>query len=971
METKQIVYLKYLPPYLAEYYCLKRQEIIDYFKEHLLLYYETSSYDRMIKELLPAIKSMLKLYRPPKETVSSITEILVRSIFQPKRELLPCELWKLLHGLSELINNKCKFQFTLPWESVMKLLEFTYRPNKRSSLIMSKSEIRFSAENLDKVVTGIRKCLPLDSGLQIYNYIKSFLCPEEFEKRNYQSHLCTLLRTDHQVPKEIYEPWMKDVLTLLSWGTVNKEFKIYAFNLLANLKEKHYEINWDPYIDTLFQGVIPICIEGIRSGKKEVSQDAAAKLIIFLMQPHPEGKCRAYEYTEQILEMLKFGLYPSSRDLRVEKNSGSFIEALVYYVCYRLKLESHCKRIKEEQKLTKIDVYQFVELIIEVLEPTLLCFKMSDEVLHTLCYLGYLNPVRVLDHYVPKLLAVLDDYAITHIPALEYLYSLVSPLLLTSESPRRFLYLKNIINKVLREILTVDSGTNSVPLCIIGNILYEIPLPHSNFLKTLYKDSNYDHILKELKKTNEQAFYYHELLNGMEEQVNNLLDKVFAVAETMPKPSKKDNSRSFIDRVSLIAKSIAMNSTDNMFKMVLEKFKTFITSRINDNCIPEISEIIYHFCLRDPEAVADIIFPYAFKNLLTKKTDTKLWESLLGQYIKTSMNEWYDISNKYKLKEFITKNAFEYYCELIKSVMNIDGSAYNRYKEEVIALIVLLILDKDKKRNNIATKLIDQLLWGKLSHKNRSKYLNELSKWKNPLESYKAIGLFNEEMVEVQWKPMTKTNLEDAKEIIETLCFKLGQYVLDTLSKDNDSIIVTWLKISKSIGLDWFDIIRKEGTLTFSSVSSLLQQIAGKEINDYFLTLRRRLLGLTIKIVEKVIPFIDTQITPRLVKNLLNSLLTSIKTVNAKSNNKNDKALALKRYHSALVKNPTIKTYSVNYASYSNKIWTIQRDIAKCFEKSNEEPFVEFQRAFECALELYKHVPDMVILLSIIESGFC
>ena len=63
--NEPIFYLDYIPPCLRSIFLDKKEEIFEHFRINLLVYYHSHMYGKIIKEVLPPLSLLFKLYRLP------------------------------------------------------------------------------------------------------------------------------------------------------------------------------------------------------------------------------------------------------------------------------------------------------------------------------------------------------------------------------------------------------------------------------------------------------------------------------------------------------------------------------------------------------------------------------------------------------------------------------------------------------------------------------------------------------------------------------------------------------------------------------------------------------------------------------------------------------------------------------------------------------------------------------------------
>eukprot|EP01022_Parablepharisma_sp_SALTPOND_P017318 TRINITY_DN2739_c0_g1_i1.p1 TRINITY_DN2739_c0_g1~~TRINITY_DN2739_c0_g1_i1.p1 ORF type:complete len:1715 (-),score=212.94 TRINITY_DN2739_c0_g1_i1:5488-10632(-) len=1000
-EKKPIVYLDYLPADLRSIFSENKDAMLTYLKENMMVYYESQRYDKITKEVLPALSAALKLYKPPKETKTLFIELLAKAIFQPTRELLPSELTELVGAIQPLLKGKIKGHFALNWEPVLQFLETFFNKERREAYHIPKKDDANLKIIIPKFIQKLKRFFPVESGNQIFKYVKSFIGPSQARENFYLYYLHCLLRTDHKVPKEHYEDWMKEMLVLWECNSSKRAFGSAALSLFSGLARAHYEIDWEPYIDTLFTHIMNTIPHQTKEGEFLINLNNvtgliapeenlcrkvvnyAAKLAVSLLKPHPEGKSKALNCINDCLIMMKPALYPSQRTAHIGFTESKFLQSLLFNMCTRLKLERHCKNIKEESKLKEIDVRQFVDLIIRTLDPTLLNLTKSQNVSTALSLISYLYPEKAFDHYIPQLLKLLDDYNIPHNPALSYLNSIVKPLLFHPDFPRKYFYLSLILDYAIREVITVGSENNLLALEIVSQIFYFLPLPHQRCLEDAYKvvakrngsSVEYETYLYNKRKSNECEYYYHETLNVFENKVCDVLTRMFAMLEVKEKPSKKELDQGFMQKVQEIGSALCTNSTNELFEVLMDQFKTFITSEAYPNAFKEVAVLIKHFVKRDPVAVSKTIIPYVFQALVSKEPDPKIWDAGVGQYVKSAMPGYYEVAHKYSLNKYVPVEKFKYYTGILCNLLINNPEAYKQFKDCVNTLLVLLLLDADKNKNKETGQLLYSILLGQLSRHWTTKIITQQSRWESEekiLESYKTVGQYDPSMLELVWGCYTKEGLEVCRELIQKLGFGLGEYAMEAISKnpgpESNAIVKNWLQVVSKVVPGCLSLMQKEGDKPFSIIGALLRKVTGedKALAEFFFSLRPRLLSLASEITAKLSPAFSEQMTQKLAKKTMYALLSIIGLFYDFKQLIKAAHLHFVRLDKNMYRNPTIKDYPRKYTYYYEKLNGLPQTISKCFEKDYEVPSAELRTAIHHFLDTLGHVPNLVTLLTLL-----
>lgn len=995
---KRINYLHYVPPVLQSVLTENKDNIFNHLKEKMVIIYESKRYDKIVREVLDPLTIALKLYKPPKETKILFVELLAKMIFQTGINIRPAELGDSLLALEKLLVGNVKGFFTMNWEPVFQLLRTVLDTTRRKTYYPPATDDMKIKEALPRVIYKLKKFFPIDSGLQIYNYVKGYIGSARIQDGFHMFVLHEMLRTDAKVPKDQYEPWMKEILALWDSNSLNRIFGSAAMSLISALSRSHYEIDWEPYMDSLFthimnciywqtqEGVFHVNVNkfsGFFAPEENLSGNVArycAKLAIYMIKPHPEGKSRALNYIEKCLCFMKNGLYGVKRQGSIGFIETKFIQSLLFNMCNRLKLEKTCKRISEEQKLKPIDIRAFTELIIDVLEPCLLVHTTSQNIVNSLNLICFLYPEKAFDHYIPKFVKFFDDYTIPHFPALSYLYTILTPLIFSENFPKKFYYINLLLEHSIKEVISVGDNNNLMALKIIENIFNFMPLTHQKCLENTYAiyaknkgiTKSYDAFLHEKKKSNELEFYYHEMQNNLEPKMTEVLSRIFEIIAVREKPTNKEEDHSICDTIFYIASSIVNNSTQELFDILRNQFKTFITDGAKPNALKEVTCLIHNFSKRDPINMQKIIVPYVFKNLVNEENNPKIWNSPLGLFIQKSNPEWYNLVSKYSLNKYLDEESFVYYCGILGSVLLHSLDSYSLNKDKIHILLTLLLLENNNEKNKQAGHLLQSILFGRTEFIEISKPLPEQKRWSDPeniLNSYKKIGQFDETRLEIQLKGYTKDRFEECRELIEKFGFKVGEFINELSAKSNASesvnTILGWLHLSSKIIQGCIRIIQKDSEIKFNLSEQMFIKIFENDAKllEFYKTLRVRLLNLLNNITLKLLPIFANQLSPKLAKKNLDSLLNSLLVHWSPLANKDLIHQLNDNMNRKMYQNPTIKDYVRKSRYYIRKIYGLPYQLCACFERNLEIPNETIKLAVNNLIDTLAYVSDMVFFL--------
>lgn len=978
--------MDYIAPCLRGIYASRREEILAHFRTALLVYCESHRCDKAVDEVLPVLPSLFKLYRPPPEVKATFIEILAKLIFDPSREVVGKELVQLCEALQELLKGRFTGGFTLPWEPVLQLLDTIFNEQRRATEYFTKKEKLRLKLSLQKIVHKLRNYFTVQSGMQVYRYVKPFIGPEKARKGVYLLYFNWLVRTDAGVPKEQYEGWMKELLLLWDCNSLNKEVAAVALSVISRLAMSHYEINWDLYVDKLFSHImkaLPFHLKkfdflinayaGLVPSEDRIYSNIttyAAKLAVALMRPHPEGKSKAYYGIKRILNTIKLELYPAQKNVRMTLTPIKFVQRLLISMCHRLQIQND---LEEKYKLQRVDVIKFTELIMRILDPVLFNLCISNIFAACIYFISSLCPEIAFDHYTPKLLKLLDDSSRSHDATLCQLNALSNALMFNSTFDRKYYYIGLILDYAIKEINTVTSDASLFALNIAGRIFTFLPLIHKKCLADEYARvrgsvKSYEEYVNELNGLNELEYYYHKLMNGIEERVVNVLEKLFTILKFQETPTK-ESSRMLVTRIHVIMLGIYSNSSNEVFETVLRLFKDYITSGPFPNARKEIAVIVSKLAKRDPVATANVVIPYCFQNLTSTEPDGEIWDSFLGKYIKQVLPEAYVLAHKYSLKNYLSSELNKYYSLLINAVMLDFPECFDYHKEHIMTLVTLTLLNPKKSAAKITAKVLNTLLQSKLTFQNRAKTLAEQVRWREILDAHKSIGQHDAEMLQLQWRRITKQDLVFSKQLIELFCLGLGECVLEGLAKspgsESSGAAVAWIQIARKV-IPACGTVTAKTNCIFSITRTLLEDKAEGDMQlvDFFHTLRSRLLILANKIVPAIMPNFYMNIVQRLPKLALDCFLSIICLPHRYEEPKRPVDSILLKLEKTMYRSPIKRDYIRKYLFYYENAEKLPLVIANCLERSNEVPADELKEAICFALDILIYTPNPVSSLS-------
>jgi hypothetical protein len=293
--------------------------------------------------------------------------------------------------------------------------------------------------------------------------------------------------------------------------------------------------------------------------------------------------------------------------------------------------------------------------------------------------MGYLCPDVAFDHYLPKMLGYLADYNIPHDAALDRITSLLNPLLSDTKFPRKFGYLNQILDAVIKEIIVVRSDCHQLALNIVMKIFASMPLTHSRCLSAAYQEMmrkndsaarpDYAKYLASLQKSQENEFAYHEMCKAMETRASDVLTRVLETLAAQEKPSKKDKANLVATNMGYLGKYICMNATDELFAVLAKQLCTFIQDQPRCNAVRELQALLKEFAERDPLGIALSIARYVYRALISKEEDSKLWTSPLAEQFKLSTPAICAKAAKLSVNPYLSKEHLHYYITLLNGVL--------------------------------------------------------------------------------------------------------------------------------------------------------------------------------------------------------------------------------------------------------------------------------------------------------------
>jgi hypothetical protein len=303
---------------------------------------------------------------------------------------------------------------------------------------------------------------------------------------------------------------------------------------------------------------------------------------------------------------------------------------------------------------------------------------------------------------------------------------------------------------------------------------------------------------------------------------------------------------------------------------------------------------------------------------------------------------------------------------MITTVLCNFSDCIEYHKEAIFTLLALSLLDPKKRSAKIAGEIFEALLLGKLSFKNRTQMLKEQARWSNILEAYKTIGQYSEGMQELKWTYFTKEGLITCRELIQFYYFSLGEYLLKGMAKNPENEVngaaITWLQIARRIIPASSSNISKKNC-PFSITRTLLESVTegDKELMEFFMTLRSRLLILMNGIVSKLAPIFHKQVVERVPKLTLNCLLASICLSHRYEEPKRPFDAALLKFERTIYRNPIKRDHLKKYSFYYENTIRLPFQLVNSLEKASEIPSNELKTAICIALDTLVYIPNLVL----------
>lgn len=555
--------------------------------------------------------------------------------------------------------------------------------------------------------------------------------------------------------------------------------------------------------------------------------------------------------------------------------------------------------------------------------------------------------------------------------------ALVRSLTFNATFPRKFFYIRIILDYAIKEFSTVQSKASQYAFDIINILFYFLPIPHQRCMENSFKKfqrGDYSDYLFELKKTNENAYYYHEICNVMETKAIDAISKIFAILENKEKPRKKSEIDQLTPKIIEFSDNVCKNSTNELFDMIQHQFCAFLTSEKHINGTKDISFLLRSFLKRNPDKILRILVPHVLQALLTKETDTKQWDTPLGYYFKKAIPSISKKAESYSINKYLSNDGLFYYLTLLGIMLecgfyltNGDSESslvLSNYKEEIEMLIMLFMLETEK--HKFAGHLIYSVFVGCTTTKYSELCLEEQTQWKDEkaiLESYKSVGQFDPTKLKRNYNVASKKNLEYGKLLIENYCYGLGSFVLKELEKPGDltNLVMSWLTIASKIIPGCIKGIRKEGDVIFGVAElSFKKACEDAELSKFYLALRPNLIEYMNKLIEKVKQRLGDKTTEKYPTKIIQAILCIISFSNPLAKYSINNLIDSIGSGRKLFKNPTCKDKVRKHKIFLEIMEYSRFQLAYFFDKLNEEPFPNLEVLARNLIDVIQLTPNLV-----------
>eukprot|EP01022_Parablepharisma_sp_SALTPOND_P004705 TRINITY_DN120803_c0_g1_i1.p1 TRINITY_DN120803_c0_g1~~TRINITY_DN120803_c0_g1_i1.p1 ORF type:complete len:1820 (-),score=174.58 TRINITY_DN120803_c0_g1_i1:29-5488(-) len=965
-----IHYLEHLPELLKLHLSSKKHQLLSKLRETMLLCYHTRNYRRILSEICPILKPILKLYSAPKEEFAFYLEMLSKCLFSSAPEISPSDAADLAKYLVQFTKIKVKGKFTLSWESALKTLETLFSEQVRSGYHICFKDKMSLQETVPAIIKKLKKYFAPDSGKEIYKYLRSYIGkgnPAVVTK--YVIYMSLLLRTDAKAENLQY--WMKDLLELWEQNTTLKTFSAAVISLLAELARSHKEIDWTPYKELVIQRALawikqitfkaqPESSDSLEEYEKKLTGNAvvaAANLIANIVKTGTELSTG--------LPVVKRELQPGN-SADSTSNAAKFVYSFFYSLCLRVKTERSSKKIKEEDKLKKEALLCLFNEFLDILDLQLYYPPLKNaNTLNSLPLVSFLLPDRAFDHFIPKLLQLCSNPDITHEQMLQHFSGLITPL--TIAETKFYDYLQGILDATIKEVTFVSSDSGKLALEIIADILCFLPIPLKDVLKKSFlevtKKGTYEDYLAAVMKSNPSEYYYHNLVNSLEEQMCELLTRVLTYIEIRDAPGKKE-ANPYAEALAYFANSVFANLSQEMTEKLLDLFTEFVSKGIHTNCIAEISALLTGFVRRFPEGTAKKIIPFVLDAVL-KKGQNAPSDTLLTKYMEEAMPAMSIKLKQYCINPYLSPEHIRYYCSLIYPIlMNGLDTVQANYLESIELILTLLLLEKDKQKHKLAAKLFYTILWGATPFFPGQIPLEKQVRWqtaKSRLELYKSIGQFDNTLLTPEWKTPTLKTMRVAQQLIKIYGLGLGELAASSLIEDAGKalpVMKKWIHMVTKVVPACVRVLHKEGDGELNIVNTLLS--TAPDLLEFFATLREKVFVILIRVInqlqtQNILETTSTKLPQKLAKCVCSVGSLLIHQDSTPKVGVREPPPAKK----GKFKDPTKLSYTHKYSHYHRKALSIYHQLFHYFEERNEYPSDSLTFLINAMPDILQHTPEI------------
>jgi len=785
-----------MPEPMKKHFSEIKNDVLYKFHEDTLIYFLSKNYAKICSEICPIIIQVLKFYNAKNEEYAFYLEILAKSLFENNENLLPNDALEIKKCLLKFVKiKKIRANFELNWQSVLKILELFYSEQMRGNFHIN-SEIKENLlSEIPFIIRRLKKYFHINSGVEIYNYLKQFIGPPHNISHSvrYIIYMHLLIRTDFGVKIEHFESWLKDLIGIWEIYKSSEIFTGVVQILIGELAKSHIEFDWQPYYEKIIPNLT--CWITGNSFKKEYEEDNEIFLIYFkpsLIQV-AEAMCSSFLCSqikvnnfEKSLSILKNEIVPYYKTLltvnfdreNMSKNILKFVNSFFLNICSRIKSGKKTDLIWENQKLLN-DIYDIFSDIFDIF-INYYQRELTNYSTNFCTYCANICPSKFFNHIIPKLLKILENEESDHDLVLKIMLNFITQMMLNSNFNQKYAYIEQILKTMISEIKYSPHSSSILAIKIITNILAFLPISNKNQLKQDFK-GDYKNYLEELKKNNENSYFYHTLINSLEEKIMKIMKNILEYCENRDLPDKDDENL-FSASIENFVLNVFPNISKEIINMLFVEFNKFLVTRIHLNCKAEIQVILSGFIKRIPNEVFGSIFEYSHKEILRK---------IDKSYEKPKYFELFSSKCDFMLNPYIQVEHLEYFVEILYTLItNFPNEISETYTQSIEQIIILLMLNEDKKKRKNYKIMYKAILFNftKIWNIQISREMQEIF-----INSENLISKFNEKL-NSQWIFPTASKLENAKNILTKFCIKFGESLLENKATDSN-LLKKWLKI--------------------------------------------------------------------------------------------------------------------------------------------------------------------------------